>query len=54
MYLTFDDIANGNVLCIFIQNGNTPLHGASKNNHVAAIEVLLKNGTAINQINNVS
>ena len=39
---------------VFLQDGDTPLHEASQANHVAAIEVLLKNGAAINQTNNVS
>ena len=38
--------------CMILQEGDTPLHYAS--DHVAAIEVLLKNGAAINQTNNVS
>ena len=40
--------------CVFIQYGNTPLHEASRANHVAAVEVLLKNGAEINQITDVS
>ena len=40
--------------CVFLQNGNTPLHRASLNGHVAAVEVLLKTGAAINQTNHVS
>ena len=39
---------------VFLQGGDTPLHEASKVNQVAAIEVLLKNGAAINQTNDVS
>ena len=36
-----------------LQNGNTPLHHASWYSHVAAIEVLLRNGAAINQTSNI-
>ena len=39
--------------CVFLQKGDTPLHYASSNDEAAAIEALLKNGAAINQINNV-
>ena len=40
--------------CVILQEGDTPLHYAS--DHIAAIEVLLiiKDGAAINQTNNVS
>ena len=42
--------------CVYmcLQEGHTPLHEASEEGHVAVIEVLLKNGAAINQINDVS
>ena len=40
--------------CVFLQDGDTPLHEASRNNSVAAVEMLVKNGAAINQTNNVS
>ena len=40
--------------CVFIQYGNTPLHEASRTNHVAAVEVLLKNGAEINQTTDVN
>ena len=40
--------------CMFLQRGDTPLHDASLYGHAAADEVLLKNGAAINQTNNVS
>ena len=40
--------------CVFLQDGDTPLHKASYSGHVAAVEVLLKNGAAINQTNHVS
>ena len=39
--------------CVFLQDGNTPLHDASVWGHVAVVEVLLKNGAAINQTNKV-
>ena len=39
--------------CVFLQYGDTPLHRASSKGHVAAVEVLLKNGAAINQTNKV-
>ena len=39
--------------CVFLQNGDTPLHYASRYGEAAAIEALLKNGAAINQTNNV-
>ena len=43
------------IMCfVFLQVGNTPLHGASSNNSVAAVEMLVKNGAAINHTNNVS
>ena len=40
--------------CVLLQEGDTPLHGASRNNSVAAVEMLVKNGAAINHTNNVS
>ena len=40
--------------CVFLQNGNTPLHYASSNGSVAVIEMLVKNGAVINHTNNVS
>ena len=40
--------------CVFLQDGDTPLHDASQSNQGATIEVLLKNGAAINQTNEVS
>ena len=40
--------------CVFLQFGNTPLHNASEQDKVAAVEVLLKIGATINQTNNVS
>ena len=40
--------------CVFLQLGDTPLHRASYWGRVAAVEVLLKNGAAINQTNHVS
>ena len=33
--------------CVFLQDGNTPLHNASRNNRVAAVEMLVKNGAAM-------
>ena len=39
--------------CVFVQEGDTPLHEASEQGHVAVIEVLLKSGADINQANNV-
>ena len=39
--------------CVFLQNGDTPLHEASGYAEAASIEALLKNGAAINQTNNV-
>ena len=39
--------------CVFLQDGDTPLHKASWWGNAAAIEPLLKNGAAINQTNNV-
>ena len=39
--------------CVFLQDGDTPLHDASSQGKAAAIEALLKNGAAINQTNNV-
>ena len=48
-----DDTYNDNVLCVFLQDGDAPLHYASGGDHVAAIEVLLKSGAEINQTNNV-
>ena len=56
---TYDDVlhcivCNGNnyVVCT-LQNGDTPLHIASEEGNVAAIEALLKNGAVINQTNEV-
>ena len=40
--------------CVFLQDGDTPLHEASKRGEATVIETLLKNGAAINQTNNVS
>ena len=37
--------------CVFLQYGDTPLHNAYS---VAAVEMLVKNGAAINHTNNVS
>ena len=43
------------IMCfVFLQYGNTPLHYASRNDSVAAIEMLLKNGALINHTNDVS
>ena len=42
------------MFCVFLQEGETPLHEASRNGSVAAIEMLLKNGAAINHTNDVS
>ena len=40
--------------CVLLQDGDTPLHEATRNGSVAVVEMLVKNGAAINQTNNVS
>ena len=40
--------------CVFLQDKETPLHLASRGGHAAAVDVLLRNGAAVNQTNNVS
>ena len=40
--------------CVFLQNKNTPLHLASLDGNVAAVELLLRYGATMNQTNNVS
>ena len=40
--------------CVFLQYKNTPLHLASGEGHAAAVDVLLRNGAAVNQTNDVS
>ena len=39
---------------VFLQSKDTPLHYAAASGKVAAVELLLRYGAAINQINSVS
>ena len=39
---------------VFLQTMDTPLHEATASGEVAAVELLLRYGAAINQTNNVS
>ena len=39
---------------VFLQEMDTPLHAAAANGKVAAVELLLRYGAAINQTNSVS
>ena len=40
--------------CVFLQHKWSPLHYASLGGHVACVDLLLRNGAAINQTNDVS
>ena len=40
--------------CVFLQDKWSPLHCASFNGHVAVVDLLLRNGAAINQTDDVS
>ena len=42
------------ILYMFWQNGNTPLHVASWNGELEAIALLLQKGANIDKVNNVS
>ena len=40
--------------CVFLQAKDTPLHKASWRGHAEVADLLIKNGAAINAINDVS
>ena len=42
------------MICHFLQNGNTPIHLASRYGHVQVVEKLLSSGADVNVVDKVS
>jgi len=43
-----------NIICYFLQDGDTPIHLASSNGHVQVVEKLISSGADVNVVNEVS